>query len=127
MYVMSSMPLNKQSIAGSLLQTLTRLAQTVGMGIATAIFDAVQRNPSTSGYYANDPIQPYIGTFWFSAGVAALGVVLVPFLTIGTQGHRGDKGGIMEGNSETTVSSVTVSDKLNEQVLVNRNKDTKGT
>ncbi|PVI03870.1 hypothetical protein DM02DRAFT_669438 [Periconia macrospinosa] len=92
MYVLSSMPANKQSIAGSLIQTLTRLCSAIGYGIGTAIFDSVQRNPSSSGYYANDAIEPYAAVFWLSTGVAFVGVLLVPFLRIGTQGHAGDEG-----------------------------------
>lgn len=92
MYVLSSMPANKQSIAGSLFQTLTRLCTAVGYGIATAIFDGVQNNPATSGYYANNAIEPFAATFWFSAGCAFIGTLFVPFLKIGTQGHKGDTG-----------------------------------
>jgi hypothetical protein len=92
MYVLSSMPVNKQSIAGSLLQTLTRLCTAVGYGIATAIFDAVQNKPSTSGYYANNAIEPFAAVFWFSVGCAFIGTLFVPFLRIGTQGHKGDTG-----------------------------------
>jgi hypothetical protein len=92
MYVLSSMPTNKQSIAGSLLQTLTRLCTAVGYGIATAIFDAVQNNPSGSGYYANNAIEPFAAVFWFTVGCAFIGTLFVPFLTIGTQGHKGDTG-----------------------------------
>jgi hypothetical protein len=94
MYVLSSMPTNKQSIAGSLLQTLTRLCTAVGYGIATAIFDAVEDNQSTSGYYANNVIEPYAAVFWFAAACAFIGTLFVPFLTIGTQGHKGDTGRI---------------------------------
>jgi len=86
------MPLNKQSIAGSLLQTVTRLATSVGYGIATAIFDAVKKRPATSGYYANNAIQPYAAVFWFAAASAVPGLLLVPFLKVGTQGHAGDTG-----------------------------------
>ncbi|KAL6708338.1 hypothetical protein ACN47E_003262 [Coniothyrium glycines] len=92
MYVLSSMPINKQSIAGSLFQTLTRLCTAVSFGIATAIFDAIQKQPPTSGYYANNPMAPFAGVFWFSAGVSLPGLVLVPLLRITTQGHRGDTG-----------------------------------
>jgi hypothetical protein len=92
MYVLSSMPTNKQSIAGSLLQTLTRLCTAVGYGIATAIFDGVEDKPSTSGYYANNVIEPFAAVFWFAAGCAFVGTLFVPFLTIGTQGHKGDTG-----------------------------------
>jgi hypothetical protein len=110
MYVLSSMPTNKQSIAGSLLQTLTRLCTAVGYGIATAIFDAVEDNPSTSGYYANNVIEPFAAVFWFAAACAFIGTLFVPFLTIGTQGHKGDTGRVKATaetesglNSERTV------------------------
>jgi hypothetical protein len=92
MYVLSSMPTNKQSIAGSLLQTLTRICTAIGYGIATAIFDAVENKPSTSGYYANNAIEPFAAVFWFAAACAFIGTIFVPFLTIGTQGHKGDTG-----------------------------------
>ena len=92
MYVLSSMPANKQSIAGSLLQTLTRLCTAVGYGIATAIFDAVEANPPKSGYYAHNAVAPFAGVFWFSVGVCFIAVLFVPFLRITTQGHKGDTG-----------------------------------
>lgn len=92
MYVLSSMPANRQSVAGSLFQTLTRLCTAVGSGIATAIFNSVKSNPATSGYYAHNPVEPYAAAFWFAAAMATLGVLFVPWLKIGTQGHAGDKG-----------------------------------
>ncbi|KAF2266116.1 MFS general substrate transporter [Lojkania enalia] len=111
MYVLSSMPPNRQSIAGSLFQTLTRLCTAVGYGIATAIFNAVENNPSKSGYYANNAVEPYAAAFWFSVGAAALGIVFVPWLKIGTQGHMGDKGRLVNrepshGNAEEHESVV---------------------
>ena len=96
MYVLSSMPANKQSIAGSLLQTLTRLCTAVGYGIATAIFDAVEKNPPKSGYYANNAVAPFAGVFWFAVGVCFIAVLFVPFLRITTQGHKGDTGRVKE-------------------------------
>ena len=86
------MPMNKQSIAGSLLQTLTRLCTAVSYGIATAIYDAVQRHPAKSGYYGNNAVEPFAAVFWFAAAVSLPGVLLVPFLKITTQGHEGDTG-----------------------------------
>tara|TARA_R110002003_G_scaffold214_40_gene16341 strand:+ start:18812 stop:19183 length:372 start_codon:yes stop_codon:yes gene_type:complete len=86
------MPTNKQSIAGSLFQTLTRLCTAVSYGIATAVFDAVENKPATSGYYANNPVEPFAAVFWFSAGCSFLGILFVPLLRIGTQGHKGDTG-----------------------------------
>ncbi|EMD87455.1 hypothetical protein COCHEDRAFT_1145117 [Bipolaris maydis C5] len=90
MYVLSSMPLDKQSIAGSLFQTISRLCSAVSFGIVTAIFDAVQKSPAKSGYYANNAAEPYAFAFWFAAAVAFLSMLLFPFLRIGTQGHTGD-------------------------------------
>jgi len=88
MYVLSTLPPHRQSIAGSIFQTVSKLCVAVGYGIATAIFNAVSANPSKSGYYANDPVEPYAATFWFSMSTAVVGVALVPLLTIGTQGHE---------------------------------------
>ncbi|EOA88455.1 uncharacterized protein SETTUDRAFT_149031 [Exserohilum turcica Et28A] len=92
MYVISSMPRNKQSMAGSLLQTVSRLCTAITFGIATAIFDAVQKSPAKSGYYANNAVEPYAAVFWCAAAVAFPGIFLVPFLRIQTQGHAGDTG-----------------------------------
>lgn len=97
------MPRNKQSIAGSLLQTLTRLCTAVGYGIATAIFDAVERNPPTSGYYAKNAVAPFAAVFWFAMGVCFLAVLFVPFLRITTQGHKGDKGRFRQMSVEPPV------------------------
>ncbi|KAF1926723.1 MFS general substrate transporter [Didymella exigua CBS 183.55] len=105
MYVLSSMPANKQSIAGSLLQTLTRLCTAVGYGIATAIFDTVERNPPKSGYYANNAVAPYAAVFWFALGVCFLAVLFVPFLRITTQGHTGDRGRVKHDIIEPPLNS----------------------
>lgn len=87
MYVMSSLPSDQQSIAGSIFQTVTKLCQSVGYGIGTAVFNAVSKNPNMGGYYKNDiATQPYSAVFWFSTASAGLSVVLACFLTIGTQG-----------------------------------------
>ncbi|KAH8712211.1 hypothetical protein GQ44DRAFT_625684, partial [Phaeosphaeriaceae sp. PMI808] len=80
------------SIAGSLLQTLARLCTVVAYGAAAAVFGAVEKKPSTSGYYANNAVEPYAAVFWFAAGCAFIGILFVPFLKIGTQGHKGDTG-----------------------------------
>ena len=87
MYVMSSLSKSQQSIAGGLFQTVTRLCITIGMGISTAIFDGISKSPKSSGLHAHDPIQPYSGIFWFCTACAGASILLVPFLTITTQGH----------------------------------------
>ena len=87
MYVMSTMPRSEQSVASGLFQTVTRLCMTIGFGISTAAFNAVQAHPSDSGYYAGDPIEPYAAAFWFSFTSAAASLLLLPWVTVGTQGH----------------------------------------
>lgn len=99
------MPANKQSIAGSLLQTLTRLCTAVGYGIATAIFDAVESNPPKTGYYANNAVAPFAGVFWFALGVCFIAVLFVPFLRITTQGHKGDTGRVKQDIIEPPIDS----------------------
>jgi len=88
MYVMSTMPKSEQSVASGLFQTVTRLCTTIGFGISTAAFNAVQEHPSKSGYYAGDPIEPYAAAFWFSFASAATSLLCLPWITIGTQGHH---------------------------------------
>lgn len=56
------------------------------MGISTAIYDGIVKT-KPGGFHAGDPIQPYSGTFWFAFACAGSSLFLVPFLTIGTQGH----------------------------------------
>lgn len=85
MYVMSSMPSDKQSIAGAIFNTATRLAATVGIAAQTSVFNGVggeAEGPASLRY------QPYKTTFWVALGGAVLGVILVPFISIGTQGGR---------------------------------------
>ncbi|KAL1584668.1 hypothetical protein WHR41_06937 [Cladosporium halotolerans] len=87
MYVMSSLPPAQQSIAGGIFQTVTRLCMTIGFGVTTALFNAVQRNPQMAAYW--DPeTQPYTATFWFSTACSVVSVGLVPFLTLTTQGGK---------------------------------------
>ncbi|KAF2475997.1 putative transporter [Lindgomyces ingoldianus] len=88
MYVLSSLPKSQQSIAGSIFQTVSKLAVTIGLGIGTAILKSVSENPATSGYYAHDPFEPYSATFWFAMACTFISLLLVPFLKIKTQGHE---------------------------------------
>lgn len=87
MYVMSSMPPSQQSIAGGIFQTVAKLSMTIGFGIATAVFNAVQKNPQMSDYW-DKTTQPYAATLWLSAAASILSVCLVPLLTLGTQGGK---------------------------------------
>ena len=87
MYVMSSLPAAQQSIAGGIFQTVTRLCMTVGFGVTTALFNAVQQNPTMPAYWDRET-QPYTATFWFALACSVVSVALVPFLTLTTQGGK---------------------------------------
>ena len=85
MYVMSSLPPDKQSIAGGIFNTATRLVATVGLAVQTSVFNAAggaAEGPDSLKY------RPYQATFWVSLVGAVIGLLLVPFTTIGTQGGR---------------------------------------
>lgn len=87
MFVMTSLPPHKQGVAGSIFQTVDKLATTIGFGIATAIFNAVQEKPRLGSYYKHaEATQPYSATFLFAVAAALLSLLCVPLLTIGTQG-----------------------------------------
>ncbi|KAL1306347.1 hypothetical protein AAFC00_005062 [Neodothiora populina] len=114
MYVMSSMPRAQQSVAGSILQTVGKLSQSVGYGIGTAVFNAVLANPSLGSYYAKDKVtQPYAAVFWFAAACAGVSLVLVWFLTIGTQGNHEKTEDEHRDGDVTVVHDVDSEEKVN--------------
>ncbi|EGP83893.1 major facilitator superfamily transporter [Zymoseptoria tritici IPO323] len=87
MYVMSSMPPEQQSTAGGIFQTVTKLCMTIGLALATAVFNSVQKRPALSGYWEEER-QPYAAVYWSSFAFAMVSLLLVPLLTIGTQGGK---------------------------------------
>lgn len=97
---MSSMPASQQSIAGSILQMVTKLAVTVSFGLANVVFNKTATSPSHSGYYANNPAEPYAMVFWYAAGCAVICVAMCPFLTIKTQGNTAIRDAEAQGRSE---------------------------
>ncbi|KAL1390200.1 aminotriazole resistance protein [Phyllosticta capitalensis] len=118
MYVMSSLPPSQQSLAGGIFQTVTKLSLTVGLGVSTAVFDAVRARPAAEGFHANDPFEPYAAVMFYCAAVAACAVPLVLVLRIGTQGDGGDgregggerrgSGGVVEGEDAGRGKEVVV-------------------
>lgn len=78
---------SQQSVAGAIFQTVAKLCMTLGLGVATAIFNSVQASPNLSSYWTKKE-QPYSAVFWYSVACSALGLCLVPFLSIGTQGGK---------------------------------------
>ena len=84
-YVMSSLPAHQQSIAGGMFNTLTRLASAVGLAVQTAVY-----NGAGGGSDGPDSLRyrPYQATVWVSLVATCIGLALVPWLTLGRQGHR---------------------------------------
>jgi MFS family permease len=87
LYVASSMPKHQQSIAGSIVQTITKLCQSVGFGIGTAVFNAVGRTAKTGGYWDKET-KPYSAVFWFATAASGISILFAVFLTVGTQGGK---------------------------------------
>lgn len=83
MYVMSSLPPGQQSLAGGIFNTVTKVCSAVGLGISASIYNA----ESTGTAALQTTIRPYNMVFWFCVASAGAGLLFVPFLTIGTQGH----------------------------------------
>lgn len=82
MYVMQSLPHEAQGLASGIMNTLIRLASTLSMGIATAVYATYEARPSDE----TDPMLKFTRTFQVSVALAGLSVLLVPFIRIGTQG-----------------------------------------
>ncbi|KAK6004249.1 hypothetical protein QM012_009099 [Aureobasidium pullulans] len=87
LYVASSMPVHQQSIAGSIVQTITKLCQSIGFGIGTAVFNAVGSSAKPGGRW-DVATKPYSAVFWFAAAASGVSIVFAMFLTIGTQGGK---------------------------------------
>lgn len=85
MYVMSSLPSHQQSIAGGMFNTLTRLASAVGLAIQTAVYNGAGGSSEGPDSLRH---RPYQATVWVGLGAACIGLALVPWLTLGRQGHR---------------------------------------
>ncbi|KAJ5320983.1 hypothetical protein N7476_003985 [Penicillium atrosanguineum] len=82
MYVMSSLPPSQQSIAGGIFNTVSKLCNNLGLGIATSVNSAVANQMTAS----TPAIRPYLAVYWYAAAAAGISLFLVPFLTLGTQG-----------------------------------------
>lgn len=86
MYVMQCLPAHQQGLATGVQNTLNRLSATVGVGIATAIYSSVD----TTAQGMALPMLKYTRTFEVSVGMAAVSVLFVPWLRLGTQGNQDD-------------------------------------
>lgn len=83
MYVVSSFTPEKQSLAGGIFNTVVKICGAVGLGISSSIYSS----ESTGHVALQTSTRPYSMVFWFCFASSAFGLCLVPFLTIGTQGH----------------------------------------
>ena len=91
MYVMSSLPEAQQSVAGGLFSTIMRLSSSVGFGVSTAVFNAVDGSGSAAGQMSSD-FGKYRATFLVALAASGLSLFLLPFLTIKSQGGRSETG-----------------------------------
>ena len=87
MYIMSSLPVGQQSVAGGLFNTIMRLSSSVGLGVSTAVFNGVDGSGSGGGQLSSD-YGKYRATFLTALGGTGLSLFLLPFLTIQRQGDR---------------------------------------
>lgn len=84
MYVMQSLPPKQQGLASGIMNTLVRLASTIAMGLSTAVYSSVELSVQGQA----QPMLKFNRTFQVSVAMAGLGVLFVPFLKVGTQGHH---------------------------------------
>ncbi|KAI2473034.1 MFS general substrate transporter [Annulohypoxylon bovei var. microspora] len=84
MYVMQSLPKHQQSLAGGIFNVVIRLSNAAVMGISTAVFSSVELTPEGMA----DPMLKFTRTFQVSVALAGAGVLLAPFIRLGTQGNH---------------------------------------
>jgi predicted MFS family arabinose efflux permease len=110
MYVLSSLPPSQQSIAGGIFNTVSKLCNNLGLGIATSVNSAVANQMTAT----TPAINPYLAVYWFAAAAAGLSLFMVPFLTLGTQGGSApepDQFVTRDAGGETKVGIPEVSEK----------------
>ncbi|KAI1140544.1 MFS general substrate transporter [Hypoxylon sp. FL0543] len=99
LYILSSLPIKHHSIGASLLQTASRLAVPLGMGITTAIwssYDGERLGPF--------PEVAYTKTFMATTAFAGISLCLVPFIRIGRQGHsKYEPSAHQDGNAKSSI------------------------
>lgn len=100
MYVMQSLPKHQQSLAGGIFNVVIRLSQTAVMGISTAVFSSVELTPEGMA----DPMLKFTRTFQVSVALAAVGLLISPFIRLGTQGNH-PKEEVQEPDKSKTVAA----------------------
>ncbi|KAH7378172.1 membrane transporter [Cadophora sp. MPI-SDFR-AT-0126] len=84
MYVMSSLPPAQQSVAGGIFNTVLKICSAVGLGISSSIYSAESDGEAA----LQTALRPYKMVYWFGVAVSASALLFVPWLSIGTQGHK---------------------------------------
>lgn len=84
MYVMSSLPPAQQSVAGGIFNTVMKICSAVGLGISSSIYSAESDGEAA----LQTAFRPYKMVFWFVVAASASALLFLPWLSIGTQGHR---------------------------------------
>jgi hypothetical protein len=102
MYVLSSLPKAQQSTAGGIFNTMLQLAQATGLGLSTAIYNAIVVEDNGKQKIR---LNGFRAVFWFTCGIAAFTVIFVPFLTLRRQGElkkegHGEKAGDEEARAK---------------------------
>lgn len=91
MYVMSSLPLAQQSVAGGLFNTVMRLSSSVGLAVSTAVFNGLGASGADESNLSSE-YGKYRATFFVSLASSGLSLFLLPFLTLKSQGGRSQRG-----------------------------------
>ncbi|KAJ5533236.1 hypothetical protein N7494_009788 [Penicillium frequentans] len=104
MYVMSSLPSDQQSIAGGIFNTVSKLCNNLGLGIATSVESAMANQMTAS----TPAIRPYLTAYWFAAAAAGTSLFMVPFLTLGTQG----------GDAPTEMGDESVNELAEQEAII---------
>lgn len=78
---MSTLSPSDQSISGGIFNTFSRLCTNIGLGISTAVYNAVRGQVDDAS-----SIKPYLSVFWSGAAASGLSIFLIPFLKLGTHG-----------------------------------------
>ncbi|KAI1816503.1 MFS general substrate transporter [Poronia punctata] len=118
MYVLQSLPSHQQSLAGGIFNVFVRLSNTAILGISTAVFSSVEATAASM----DDPMLKYTRTFQTTIAFAAAGLLVTPFIKIGTQGNavkvdtRETEGNLGGSKSPTDVVQSTDSQKEKERI-----------
>ncbi len=112
MYVMQSLPLHQQSLAGGIFNVVIRLSNTAVMGISTAVYSSIELSPEG----LVDPMLKFTRTFQVCVALAGSSLLLAPFIRLGTQGtHPKEEEGQEKSASGTLTAAAGSTGDSSEQ------------